>query len=194
MRRPRVRLTARRLMPVIAATIMVWDLCREGIYALIWEAPLLGALLAMGVARRRFRLGAGVTGGAVTGLCFFFVNWFFKGYTTISIMGPSGPIEEAVAGCIWGSMVGLLAGAAASIDCRRPRLRLTVRAMMIAVGLSAAILAGVVSLVRMAPGQRALMAVMAVLVGAPSLILIESRTTRIGPDDVETDSSRDRNG
>jgi len=122
------RMTTRRWMIAVAAVaVLAWGFRRAGFFALAWEAPLLGSSLGILLAReKQRRLAGSVSGGAVTGACFWFVNFFFyKQYTYISVfMMPNEPFTEAIGGAVGGALVGLLVAGVAS------RFRFTIRWLM----------------------------------------------------------------
>jgi hypothetical protein len=122
------RMTTRRWMIAVAAVaVLAWGFHRAGFFALAWEAPLLGSSLGILLAReKQRRLAGSVLGGAVTGACFWFVNFFFyQQYTYVTVFTmPNEPFTEAIGGAVGGALVGLLVAGVAL------RFRFTIRWLM----------------------------------------------------------------
>jgi hypothetical protein len=121
-------MTTRRWMIAVSAVgVLIWGFRLLGFLALIWVAHLLGSALGILLAREKERRFAGsVLGGAVTGACVWFVNFFFyKQYTCVSVfMMPKEPFTEAIGGAVGGALVGLLVAGVAS------RFSFTFRSLM----------------------------------------------------------------
>jgi hypothetical protein len=73
------RMTPRRWMIAVGAVaVLAWSFRWAGFMALAWGAHLLGSSLGILLAtEKERRLAGSVLGGAVTGACFWFVNFFF---------------------------------------------------------------------------------------------------------------------
>jgi hypothetical protein len=177
------RMTTRRwIIAVMVAGLGTWRVNQEGFLALSWEAPLVGSFLGIVAAgERRWRLPGSVFGAAIASACVWFVNFFLYQKNTYVTMfaAPKEPFTEATAGAVLGAFVGLLLGVAASVDYRR-LLPATVRGHLLAVALLAMILFLITNLIWAEPLVRALIVVIVVAVGAPSLILTDLLKKRSG--------------
>jgi hypothetical protein len=105
------RLSTRWWMVAVAvAAIAAWVIRRDGPHALAWEAPLLGASLAMGMVNKPQRLAAGILGGAITGAALAMG-------AGIGGVGVARQLETGVGigGAVVGSIVGLFAAWVATV-------------------------------------------------------------------------------
>jgi hypothetical protein len=168
------------MIAVAAVAVLAWGFHHQGFFALAWEAPLLGSSLGILLAReKQRRLAGSILGGAVTGACVWFVNFFFyKQYTYVSVfMMPKEPFTEAIGGAVGGALVGLLvaAGVASMPTAPAAVARFTVRDWMIMVAILALIVAGIICFFRPPSLGRLVMVGVAVFVGLPCLVVIGSR-------------------
>ena len=107
-----------------AVAVLAWGFRWYGFMALAWEAHLLGSSLGILLAReKQRRLAGSMLGGALTGACVWFVNFFFyQQYTYVTVFTmPNEPFTEAIGGAVGGALVGLLVAGMAS------RFRFTIR-------------------------------------------------------------------
>lgn len=87
---------------VAIAAIAAWGMRREGLYALAWEAPIVGAVIGIRMAGKRQRLAAGVTCGAITGAAL--AKFIGIGGT---VAGNALEIDVGLGAAVVGAMLGL---------------------------------------------------------------------------------------
>src|SRR3954468_6955611 len=111
MRVPRVRFRIWWLMvAVAAAAILAWGLRRDGVHALAWQAPMLGASLAMGRVGKPWRLAAGLLGGGVAGGALA-----TGGGIGGAVAATALAMDVGIGGAVAGAIAGLFAAWVATI-------------------------------------------------------------------------------
>lgn len=159
------------LLTVLLVALLLIGLRFQGVFALGWGVPLLGAVLAAGIAGHRRRMLASMLGGATAGGCIFFINRLDLRYTASTIFVLSNPALEAVGGGFLGAALGAIVGMAATMTFRLPRVRYNLRNMIVVVALLAAIFAGVGGVLRAEPDVRRLI-LFAGICAAPVLLVL----------------------
>jgi hypothetical protein len=165
---------------VLAA--VAWDFRRSGVAAYLCGPPVAGALVALAIVNRP-RLSVGSLGGCGTGACQWFVNYYFRDYTGVTV-GPvlPLPLTEALAGAIFGAVVGAMVVGAARLVVIIPRM--TTRDWMLTIVLLAVLLTGLVTFIRSSFPERLVIAGVVAFVALPCLLAMGFRRHRnASPDD-----------
>jgi hypothetical protein len=173
------RSSLRQPIAVVAiAAVILLGLHLQGLSALGWEAPWLGALIAMRIAEQRRRSTAALLGGAAAGACIFFINRLDLRYTGITIFAMSDPAWEATGGALWGAIVGLITAWAIPLTLALTRIRFTrwkLRDAMIALAILAVMFHIAILLARSDGLVRFLMISVAMCVVGSWLLLVGLR-------------------
>lgn len=169
---------------IIAAVVgaVVWDFRRSGWLAYSFGLCVAGSLFALAIVNRpRFSIGS--LGGAGTGACQWFVNCYLD-FTGLSICNRS-PLTEALAGAIFGALIGLLMVGAVRLVPIIPRS--TIKDWMIAIALLAVFLTEFVTIIRSPHEERLVIAGVIVFVGLPCLLVMGLREHRDNLPEMEPD-------